>query len=123
MIIALQIRLTHKYVGTYQHEDEWETLGEYEVLSSQKWKPIDDEEFDPTDTIKNFYEVVVRTYGSEHKAEKITQALRDQFTQVGCHHDYDCCGCRSFYAEKPEFLYQEEDGLHYRLIVNSYRNY
>jgi hypothetical protein len=123
MLKALQIRLTHKYVGTYQHEDEWETLGEYEVLSSQKWKPIDDEEFDPTDTIKKFYEVVVRTYGSEHKVEQITQALRDQFTKVGCHHDYDCCGCRSYYAEKPEFLYQEEDGLHYRLIVNSYRNY
>ena len=120
---ALELRLTHKYVGTYQDMDEWKTIGEYEVLSSQKWKPMEEEDFDPTEPIMNYYEVAVIPHGLEYKAEEIHQALKDSFTQVGCHHEYDCCGCRSFYASKPEFLYQKEDGLHYRIVVNSYRNY
>lgn len=126
MVKALELRVTHKYVGTYQHEDEWKTLGEYEVLSSQKWRPVEEDkegEYDITDPIKHYYEVAVIPYGATYDAEEVRQALKDSFTQVGCHHEYDCCGCRSFYASNPEFLYQAEDGIHYRITVNSYRNY
>lgn len=119
---ALELRVSNKYVGTYQHEDEWKTVGEYTILSTKKWKLIDEEDFDPTEPTKTIYTLLVIP-DDDASIEDISRALRDTFTQVGCHHEYDCCGCRSWYADKPDYSYADEDGLHYELTVNSYRNY
>lgn len=120
--MMLERRVTHKYVGSYQHEDEWETIGEYTVLSSQKWAPVDEEDFDPTEPVKIVYTLLV-VPNEDATIDDINTALKDTFTQVGCHHEYDCCGCRSYYAGKPDYSYADEGGLHYELTVSSYRNY
>ena len=42
--MMLERRVTHKYVGSYQHEDEWVTVGEFTILSTQKWKVVEEED-------------------------------------------------------------------------------
>jgi hypothetical protein len=121
--MMLQRRVTHKYVGSYQHEDEWENVGEFTILSTQKWKIVEEEdEFDPTEPLKVVHTLLV-VPNEEATLEDISIALKDTFTQVGCHHEYDCCGCRSYYAGKPDYSFADEDGLHYELTISSYRNY
>lgn len=118
----LELRVTHKYVGSYQHEDEWKTVGEYGVIQSEMLVKVDEDDFDPTEPVTVYYWVKVTSdFGSN--VEEVGQALKDSFTQVGCHHEYDCCGCRSFYAEKPELITQGEDCEEWKIKVNSYRNY
>lgn len=120
---TLELRLTHVYADTWRNEDEWKDIGEYEIVSTQKWREItDDDDFDATEPLKHIYEVVVVPNGAG-RLDDIDQALIDAFSHSGCHHEYDCCGCRSFSAQKPEYLYKHEDGWHYRVTVNSYRNY
>lgn len=116
---TLELRMTHKYVGSYQHEDEWKVVGKYDVVHTEKWKQvIGEDDFDPTDPLKYIYQVMV--YPSDDvTVEEVRQALQDSFTQIGCHHEYDCCGCRSFYAKKPAQLLNGE----WQVEVNSYRNY
>ncbi len=117
---ALELRLTYKYVGSYQHEDEWKSVGNFEVIQSEKWVKSTEEATEPT-----FTEYWVAVYPNEGvTSEDISRALKDSFTQVGCHHEYDCCGCRSFYAGTPKYLSSYgEGGQEWKVTVNSYRNY
>ncbi len=118
----LELRLTHKYVGTYQHEDEWKIVGDYGIIQSEKWVKVDEEEPDPTEPVAITYWVKV-TPEMGVPTEEVRRALQDSFTQVGCHHEYDCCGCRSFYAHTPELLTVGEDCEEWKVTVHSYRNY
>lgn len=112
---TLKIRKSHKYVGSYQHEDEWECIGSYEVTYTERWVR-EDEEPDYLESNKVIYNVSVE---SEAPAEEVMKALKDDFTLVGCHHEYDCCGCRSYHAKKP---IQISDS-HWLVEVNSWRNF
>jgi len=118
----LELRVTHKYVGTYQHEDEWKVVGDYGIIQSEKWVKVDQDNFDPTEPVMVHYWVKV-TPELGIPEEEVRQALRDSFSHVGCHHEYDCCGCRSFYASTPELLTVGEDCEEWKVTVNSYRNY
>lgn len=111
--------MTHKYVGSYQHEDQWKEVGTFEVANTERWKLDQEDEFDPTEPLKHIYYVQVYHTDDATVEEEVAQALRDSFTQVGCHHEYDCCGCRSFHAKKPVRLPDGE----WQVEVNSYRNY
>ena len=57
--------------------------------------------------------------GEEGDHQFIRQAIRDTFTENHCQHEYDCCGCRSWYCRE---TYHIKDGLWY-VIVSSSRNY
>lgn len=114
---VLELRVTHKYVGTHQHEDEWRYIGEFTVIRKDVWVLYEEDEFDPTEPMKAEYLLTVNAEGAT--VEDIKQALKDTFTAAGCHHEYDCCGCRSYYAGNPvEYGF----GM-WSLTVNSYRNY
>lgn len=95
---ALVRRVTHKYVGTYRHEDEWEDLGRvYRVATGEP-------EYPEGDNLEDAYsqKLFVRVElcdGVDASERDIKRALQDVYTSSGCHHDYDCCGCRSYYAD------------------------
>ena len=115
----LKRRLTNKYVGTYQHEDEWEYIGRYTILSSERWRLECNEDPDPTDPMKHFYTIKVEDVLEGYTIKDVEEAIKDSFSKIGCHHEHDCCGCRSYYAKNP--IHQITD--YYKLEVNSWRNY
>lgn len=117
----LELRITHKYVGTYQHEDEWKVIGEYDILQSIKWRKVDEDDYDPTEPMAVDYWVKVTP--EDATKEEVRKALKDSFTMGGCHHEYDCCGCRSYYAETPVLLEVGVDCEVWKIKVHSYRNY
>lgn len=114
----LQKRLTHKYVGEYQHEDEWEDIGTFEVLAIGQRRPDDEGGCAPCDPITTTAFGQVTAEGDVN-AEDIERALHDTFTSWGCACEYDCCGCRSYQVEEVEEL----SGRYWKVVVNSSRNY
>lgn len=115
---TLEIRLTNRYVGTYQHEDEWLVIGSYEITYSEKWIKQEEDGYDSVDAMKVYHHVTVN---SDASVEDIGKALQDTFTMAGCHHEYDCCGCRSYYASKPKRI--SDDSSVWLVEVNSWRNF
>ena len=109
----LQVRETHKYVGTYQHLDRWKDIGRATVIESEVVSK-DPDAIEETTVVRN-----VVTVHSEAPDDEIAQALRDTFTSEGCAHEYDCCGCWSHYARKPRKL---SPGC-WEVHVSSSRNY
>lgn len=116
---TLELRVTHKYVGTYQHEDEYKKVGKYEVIQSEQWDKVTEDMTEPT-TI--YYWVKVHPNLGVPDSE-VRMALTDTFSHIGCHHDYDCCGCRSFWAKDPELLSRDGVVEEWKVIVDSRRNY
>lgn len=114
---ALSIRRTHRYVGTYQHEDEWEQIGSLEVLGS-KTRSDEPGEGDPCDPQITTVHAVI-TCDMPETDENIERAIRDTYTQHDCHHEYDCCGCRSYHVDTVE----RRTGDLWRFTVSSSRNY
>lgn len=109
----LALRKTRKYVGTCSHLDEWDSIGGFEVLES-KSKLLDDEDIcQPTETVLH---VRVTSAAAD---KDISQALRDSNSKVGCHHEYDCCGCVSTYATS---AVKNPDGT-WTVKLHSSRNY
>lgn len=108
-------RKTHKYVGTYQHLDEWDEIGETTELSrkivcedtSEIEHPITEEAHVLVDAPKG-------TLPSD-----IRSALMDSYTMSGCHHEWDCCGCRSYRATEAKRV----TGRLWCVRISSSRNY
>lgn len=107
---TLEIRKTRSYVGTWRHLDEWEDVGEFDVVGEWTTLQMDNAE-ESTERVK-----IVCVACDD--VELAVRALRDEFSSYGCSHDYDCCGCWSHYAEA---FHLKED--RYAVIVNSRRNY
>lgn len=119
----LRLRLTNKYVGTYQYEDEWRYIGRYVIIATERWRLDydDDQDPDPTEPMKQIYNLEIEDLSNDCTVEDVKKAIQDSFSHFGCHHEYDCCGCRSFYAKKP--VNYSDDGRYYTVEVNSWRNY
>jgi hypothetical protein len=115
-MISLDKRLTHRYVGTYQHEDRWEHVANADEIGRREIARSESDEEDPCDP--KSYEIFL-LIKSDKPDEEIAQAIRDSHTQSGCHHEWDCCGCRSYYAGKGERV----TGDLWRVVVSSSRNY
>lgn len=115
---SLELRVTQRYVGTYQHLDQWETLAIAKVLGTRKV-------FDPEQVTRRWYKArglskaeirhqMARYYQDasegqtvvfyvvvKHKPgqrDDIMQAIHDSFSRRGCAHEWDCCGCASYSA-------------------------
>lgn len=82
----LEIRETHKYVGSYKHMDDWTGIGKLSTVMS----------VDKADDSGEYGVVfkIVRVE-SDADADQIRKALKDTFTSEGCGCTHDCCGCRS----------------------------
>ena len=86
-------RITNKYVDSYAHLDQWGNPIEVKVLGETLIETSQD--FDSGDTVK-FGVAVPKNVDTK----LALQALRDTFNRTGgCHHEYDCCGCASYYAK------------------------
>lgn len=114
---ALSVRRTHRYVGTYQHLDEWDDIGTINTLSSVNidLDPQGDDACDPMETLH----VVEVTTDQPEPLNLVCEALRASFTSAGCHHEWDCCGCRSYYASEIHHAYNNR----FVVSVHSSRNY
>lgn len=117
---ALSIRETHKYVGTYQHLDEWRDIGSYEQIGEKDLDLIgeDDDACDPCEPLRRMVYVLVRAYDGVTDDE-IKQALQASNTSAGCAHEYDCCGCRSYHASDAKRV----TGDLWSFTVSSSRNF
>jgi hypothetical protein len=114
MVETLSLRKTHKFVGQWQHEDDWQDIGEVKLVMGQTVHTDEEDPCDPT-TAEGFAEV--QTYQPELPS-KIRLALHDTYTHWGCDHEYDCCGCVSYHANVDHIA-----GPMYRVTITSSRNY
>lgn len=110
----LAIRETFKFVGAYQHEDTWRSIGSCEVYAGEATCTDETDICEPHLQV-NMVEVQVDTRATR---KDIKQALEQTFTKSGCAHEHDCCGCRSFYASAKHVGRNV-----YRLTITSSRNF
>lgn len=113
---ALMLRKSHKFVGSYQHEDNWEYIGRYVIVEQQLFYTDPDDMCEPMSLKMRLW---VKPMGVV-EPDQIKQALRDSFTMNGCHHAWDCCGCRGFYASLVEYNDITDEWL---VTQSSSRNY
>lgn len=91
------LRLTHNYVGTYAHLDDWKSLEGYPKISefireTGEGNGLDD---------GGVYLRWVRLPGqlSRKQRDEMVRAIEDSHSSRGCAHEYDCCGCASYRTE------------------------
>ena len=111
----LEIRRTRRYVGTYRHLDRWDRVGTLRRVQTHV-RDIDPE--DPCEPLEHQHIVCVEADRGV-PSDQIEAALRDHYSSAGCAHEWDCCGCRSFYAESVTRL----DRSRYAVRVLSSRNF
>lgn len=118
--ISLEIRKTHKYVGTWKHLDQWETIGTAYELGSRDIKQPEGDEQDYCEPRRTLIHVKVKPLeGESIPLQEIKRALRDAYTSHDCAHEYDCCGCRSYYVQD---VRKRVDGT-FCVTVDSSRNF
>ncbi|QIG66744.1 hypothetical protein EVB27_074 [Rhizobium phage RHph_TM16] len=90
--LSLEVRLTHKYVGTYRHLDAWQDVG-MAVIRCTETELMDDGE-DPCEPTRTtmLLEIHCDEVTDSHV---IMRAIQGALGSHGCAHDWDCCGCWS----------------------------
>ena len=83
----LEIRESHKYVGTCQNLDDWRPIGSVVTILRRTGK---EKSFDGSRTDYLYVQVTSDQYETD-----IRQALQDMHTSIGCACEHDCCGCAS----------------------------
>lgn len=106
----IEARLTHGYVGTCAHLDSWTTVCNARVTAPRLVKaPADEEASDggsrafivalsPAQlaAARKVYSSLKSRLSFYHFLER---SIEQNYTSAGCHHEHDCCGCASDYAE------------------------
>lgn len=116
---TLSIRKTHKFVGTWQHEDEWEYVGDFENVATVT-NDIEDENGPGSDPCAPQMTTRIGIIHHEGKSnEAIEKAIHDTFTQWGCDHEWDCCGCRSYRVHEVQYIGKN----YWRVDIYSAQNY
>jgi hypothetical protein len=87
--VTLELRLTHRYVGTWSHLDEWDAAGTA-VLTPPKWVR-EPEDFDDGGEYVRW-----ATIPRGQPLAASARALEDSLSKRGCSHEWDCCGCASY---------------------------
>ena len=92
--LHLELRLTHRYVGTYRHLDEWRSLGSAPVILTPPKMVDPGNGYDEGGTYLR-WATLPRL---PRRADRVdaARALEDSLSSWGCHHEYDCCGCASY---------------------------
>lgn len=111
---ALEVRITHKYVGTWRHLDEWRSIGSMVELSRYELNAEDDFTEPATTAI-----LVKVEYGKGVTYKQVFQALDSHYSSAGCDHEHDCCGCRSYDCDEWHRL----DKQFCIVVVSSSRNF
>jgi hypothetical protein len=117
--VEIELRKTRTYVGTFQHLDDWKAIGAATIyMREAEAADRDGEEPDFTEPMVQHGLVHFAAIQEGVTEGEIVQALRDTFTKNDCHHEYDCCGCRSFRASAKHVA-----GPVYKLTIRSSRNF
>lgn len=111
---ALEVRLTRNFVGTWQHEDEWGVIGTFDRIFTEM---VSEDREDPCEP-QTMRHIVRISCDEPQPKDRVVRALNDSNTIAGCSHEYDCCGCRSYYATARHLV---EDL--YEVMIDSSRNY
>jgi len=86
--IHLERRLSHRYVDTYDHLDEWQDIGTAKLTPPKLVR--EGNSYDEGGTYLRW-----ATIPRGQNLKLSAAALADSLTRVGCHHEWDCCGCES----------------------------
>lgn len=87
--LNLEVRLTHRYVGTWQHLDEWRDVGAAVLTPARTVQ--ESEDFDDGGTYVRW-----ATLPRGIDRDAACRALEDTLSSHGCAHEWDCCGCASY---------------------------
>ena len=114
---SLRVFTSRKYRVT--ELNPWDYVGAYKVLASGRHWSEDEE--DACDRFTDVMVIEANITGpfTEDDEPSIEQIIKDTFNHNACEHDYDCCGCRSYYAWPVKHI---KDNLWY-VEVHSSRNY
>jgi hypothetical protein len=124
----LRKRLTHKYVGQYQHLDSWKDIGEMKVISKADAPDENEDDPDPCDAVTHFKMVQVNQ-DDDVSDDEIAEALADSFSSQGCGCEHDCCGCRSYSVSQVEkcdrlnYGHRDSDHQIWLVVQGSSRNF
>lgn len=86
--LHLEQRLTHRYVDTCSHLDEWRDVGTARLTPARLVR-----EGNGLDDGGTYLRWATIPRGQNPALSAI--ALEDALTRVGCSHEWDCCGCES----------------------------
>ena len=117
---SLSVRTTHKYVGTYSHLDNWDTVGLYKQIGGKALNEDESAAFDATVEYEYYVHVMPLKGEALPTVDVLKAALEAQYTKDGCHHDHDCCGCVSTRVGSIEDI---GGGTVYKLVVSATPNY
>jgi hypothetical protein len=112
---TLSIKITNTYVGSWDHLEKWRDIGSFEVVRSHR---VEGDPEDMCEPLTDFKQVQVSREAGVSD-EDVRCALRDSFTKVGCSHDWDCCGCRSYRVSR----IKPYPGDVWVVVIHSSRNY
>jgi hypothetical protein len=105
------IRMTHRYVGTYSHLDQWG--------SPMRFKALEPKVIDQGNDYDDAGSVLIRVIGDKKADQRLqAKALTHELTRYGCSHEYDCCGCISTSAR----VRHVRPGI-FSVLLRSTRNY
>lgn len=109
--IHLEQRLSHRYVDTYSHLDEWRDVGTARLTPAKLVR-----EGNGLDDGGTYLRWATIPRGQNRALSAI--ALEDALTRVGCSHEWDCCGCESI---RTRVLHRK--GLRFALVTTVGYNY
>lgn len=119
----LQIRKTHGYRDGWSYLDEWEDIGTYEIEARGE------KDYDPDSYEDAFSQVLMVRVESDASLDDIRRALQAAFSGSHCQHEYDCCGCYSYYATATPLTRDSEakasgtEASYWRVVYSGSRNY
>lgn len=88
-MVNLEVRLTHRYVGTFRHLDQWRDVGTAVLTPAREI-----EEGNGLDEGGVYVRWATLPRGIDRDAA--CRALEDSLSSHGCAHEWDCCGCASY---------------------------
>lgn len=92
--IAMHRRLTHRYVGTFQHLDEHRYVGTA-LLTHGRTTEVGNN-YDEGNSFIRWARLDAGVARTRKGRDDAAKALCDSLSRWGCSHEYDCCGCASY---------------------------
>lgn len=86
-----------EYRTTFRYQPAWSYMDEFQCFPGKYFTVVDTVEVKPRhpeypERGPTLLHQVIAPRGMKRK--DVERCLREQFTTGGCHHEYDCCGCR-----------------------------
>lgn len=110
--IRIEARLTTRYVQGYAHLDNWVRVCDARITAPRVVALPDDEEASDGGAVARLVVLTPADLTAARNAHRrsggdktqsftkwMNRAIEESLSGGGCGHEYDCCGCASFYAD------------------------